>query len=199
MMGIRPANTPGGDGRNGEPGSMGTAIHILGTILLLAACGSAEPPAVIPSPTSSLLQPPPIYALLGEREELELTSEQVVALDSVAQRVPEENRPLAERLRELRGEPANVPEDSPIADADVEAVVERIRANNLEAAAAVQAILTPEQRTSTCEIFQEPLDNGREREAPARLDSLRVGTGGILIASTQVWPWCVPAAPAEAP
>jgi hypothetical protein len=46
------------------------------------------------------LEPPPIYALLGYRTDLELTSEQVAALDSVAEEARDESAPLLRELEE---------------------------------------------------------------------------------------------------
>jgi predicted small lipoprotein YifL len=55
-------------------------------VLSLAACGRAAPPEPPPlAPAASRVQTPPVYALIGHRQALDLTSQQVTALDSVGQ------------------------------------------------------------------------------------------------------------------
>ncbi|HEX2205473.1 MAG TPA: hypothetical protein VHG91_19335, partial [Longimicrobium sp.] len=124
--------------------------------VLLTALFAAAACAPNPGPRDGPLgaawrgtQGPSIYALLGERERLGLSTEQVVALDSIAQALQERNRPLADSLRAITGSRAGGPVRPPREREQRDAVLpglERVAANNREAVAAVQAALNPAQR-----------------------------------------------------
>src|SRR5690606_22712918 len=85
---------------------------------------------------------PPVYALLGERETIGLTSAQIAALDSLAIWLATTNRPLLEELSE-RGVRRN---DGPTQEPGVARLgpplLEEIGANNEAAEAAIQGLLT---------------------------------------------------------
>jgi hypothetical protein len=82
-------------------------MTILGALaLVLAGCaGPATEPASRPGTAlMGPIDPPPVYALIGHRARLNLTSEQVATLDSIGQSVHQDNSPLIRRLREMRGD-----------------------------------------------------------------------------------------------
>lgn len=157
-------------------------------LLVLAACGPSEP-ALAPEAVSLLsLEPPPVYALLGYRDRLNLTSPQVVALDSIAQQAREANRPANDQLRDPRSTP-NLEQ--------TRALVEQIRQNNRRAAEGVHAVLTAPQRTETCTLF----GGGSEEDEPVRRPPRTQGHPRPSAADTlfaprrgPVWYWCTAAA-----
>ena len=64
-------------------------MHVSALVLAIAACSSGpRGPGDSDGAFSPLtLEPPPVYALLGYRADLDLTSQQVAALDSIAEAV----------------------------------------------------------------------------------------------------------------
>jgi Spy/CpxP family protein refolding chaperone len=172
---------------------------LLVTVLVSAACGGGAPrqqPAPAAGP-EAFVQPThlPIYALLGFRQELNLTSQQVEALDSIAQQLQERNRGPAQRL------PAPGAYD-PRVEIDTAAVRE-IRTNRQVAAEAVRDVLSPEQQQRVCEIYarrQTQLRDGRGAPPAARQQPRRAGQGRAAQQPVRVgptWPWCSPPAPAS--
>jgi hypothetical protein len=144
--------------------------------LLLVACGPVTPEPLSPVEEAwRSAQGPSVYALLGYRDTLGLSTEQVMTLDSVAEALQERNRPLADSLREITRSRGGGPVREPRTDAERETftrIAGRIGANNRAAASTIEATLTPEQRRTVCE-----LQSGR-RPGMGR-DSARVrGRGG---------------------
>jgi hypothetical protein len=156
-------------------------------------------------------QMPSVYALIGARERLKLTSPQVTALDSIAEAVREQNRPLTDSLRRFSRSGNGGPIRLPGNDAqrrDFTTILRAMGENNRRAIAAIQAQLTAEQRTGVCTVLQEERGQrfggtdrrggfggggrggggryGGGRGMPPEMmdDSLgtRTGFGG--------WPWC---------
>lgn len=114
--------------------------------LLAAACGGPPPAPSGPAPAIDLrLDPPPVHALLGEREALGLSSEQIDALDAVGQQVHAENHPLLLQVREL-----DEGRRHPLARDEILRLAGRIHVNNHQAMERVRGILTERQRTDTC-------------------------------------------------
>jgi len=148
--------------------------------------------------TPLMLEPPPVYSLLGFREKLQLTSAQIVSLDSIATGIHDKNGPLIDQLREKAVPTRNqiglvIPEE-------MAPTLESVRTNNREAAKAVGQVLTPAQQTSICEILEEQRQEreGRRgnRNAQSRRTS-RLGTEADSIlagARRSVWPWCTASA-----
>src|SRR5687768_14887470 len=100
--------------------------------ITLAGCASGsggqpevadDGPAPVPAPS--------VYALIGDRERLELSSAQVVALDSLGEWLSETNSPIEDQLQELgvattglgRQRRGSVPEEA-------EPLLANVRANN---------------------------------------------------------------------
>jgi hypothetical protein len=106
---------------------------------------------------------PPILALMGQRDLLSLTPDQVVALDSAHQRWSAENDRLTHRGTVVSaGVLGATVENRAVAPTGPEA-----QANHGRAARAVQEILDSEQERAVCELYR------RRRERAHRL-----------------WPWC---------
>lgn len=159
-------------------------------LLLVAACAPAADPADAPGIITPLtLEPPPIYALLGYRQDLSLESRQIAALDSIAERIRERNAPLIDSLQSMgdRGGRGFIQIDE-----RTEPLLERIRENHRGAMAEVREVLTEEQESTTCRLFSEArsrrIQEGRARprtRTPGTMpDSAARGRGGV------VWTWC---------
>jgi Spy/CpxP family protein refolding chaperone len=166
-------------------------------LIALAACGQASDYSTpVPMATAPMLQAPPIYALLGQREKLELTSAQVTALDSLGTWIATVNSPLTMQLREMRGEirPRPVTGAEPQEVAEVEPIVERIRANNRQAMEGVKAVLTPEQQTKTCELFHNQRNDARDPRGARspRANQRRPGMArdSVMTGRSRTWEWC---------
>jgi hypothetical protein len=166
-------------------------LVLLAVVPIVGACaanpGSATDPVPLVTPLS--LEPPPIYALLGYRRELELTSEQVTSLDRIAQGIQEENRPLVRELqgaaRERSRQPGVLIVDSP----EAERILEEIRANQRKAGDAVAELLDEDQRATVCRLWtRDEAVRGRGAERAQR-DATTDGSGRGPLARAG-WPWC---------
>ncbi|HET7229772.1 MAG TPA: Spy/CpxP family protein refolding chaperone [Longimicrobium sp.] len=209
--------------------------------LLLAACGGGQAPAPRaggnPRPLTARdsaerrlmeayrgAQMPSVYALIGARERLKLTSAQVTALDSIAEAAREMNRPIADSLRSLTNSGNGGPIRQPRGEfqtARSVPLLQRIGQNNRRAMEAIQAQLTPEQRTAVCTLAREQRDDrygdrrrrggiggggggrgdggrgGMRGGMPGMYgDSIR-GPGGRFGGGAGGWPWCT--GPARVP
>jgi hypothetical protein len=156
--------------------AMKIRISLTAAAMVLAACGARQPqngPGPVGSgrdagPRDSLqrelfaayrgAQMPSVYALIGARERLKLTSTQVTALDSIAEAVREQNRPFADSLgrftRTGSGGPIRVPSnDAPRRDFIV--ILQRMGENNRRGVAAIQALLDADQRAGACTLAAE--------------------------------------------
>ncbi|HET7273983.1 MAG TPA: hypothetical protein VFI91_02320 [Longimicrobiaceae bacterium] len=159
-----------------------TQTLVMMALAISAGCSapSAAPPDVEPVGTVLQVRPPPVYALLGERQELRLTSEQVAALDSIGSWLNAANAPL---FLELNGEPGD---PSVVDRATMVSLVEQIHENNTAAGEAVRDLLDDTQEGKVCEMFAIDPDDAEEfrerRRRSARTDS--------IIQSLTVWPWC---------
>ncbi|HSU15868.1 hypothetical protein [Longimicrobium sp.] len=208
-------------------------ISLAFAALALAACGGPQPqdgpqPAGsgrVPTARDSLqrelftayraAQMPSVYALIGARERLKLTSPQVTALDSIADAVREQNRPLTDSLRRFSRSGNGGPIRLPGNDAqrrDFIVYLRQIGDNNRRGLDAIQARLTPEQRTAVCAMAAEErgfggMDRrgdyggrggGRGRGGGGMYGGGRGMRGDVLgdsIGTRQGlggWPWCGP-------
>lgn len=161
-------------------------------LCLLAGCAPAAAPGDAPRAITPLtLEPPPIYALLGYRQELSLTSEQIAALDAIAREVRDRNSPLVDSLRSVgdrsgRGFIA--------VDERSEPLLERVRENHRSAIEEVREVLTEEQEGATCRLFGEAQSRRLQERGQARRTRSR---GGIEMPDSagrgfegRVWTWC---------
>ncbi|MBW3571778.1 MAG: hypothetical protein KY467_11780 [Gemmatimonadetes bacterium] len=161
-------------------------------ILAALAAAACAPPAPAGQP-SPIAEAPPVRALLSERERLSLSSEQVVALDSLSREFDVAGRGMSRRLslikggllQRLAGEP-----DRPLA---------RVADSHRRAIQAVERVLRPEQRARLCE-----LQAARQQKEALRQDK-RSLQGRTLASSPpgrraaeRTWPWCSGHGPAFA-
>lgn len=198
-------------------------------LLLLAACGAPRTPNG-PGPEQAgrdslqremflawrAAQMPSVYALIGARERLKLSSAQVTSLDSIAEAVREQNRPFADSLRRFTRSPNGGPMRIPTNDAqrrDFTAILQTMGANTRTAVAGVQALLDAEQRTAVCAMAVEERGARRGR-MDGRGDRGGDGIGGRgLMGGRRMsglmgegmgdraggWPWCTSTARARSP
>ena len=167
------------------------------SVILAASAAACAPsaPAAAPEPRTAGLDVavPPVRALLGERERLSLTSEQVVALDSIAREWDRANDKLA------RGgggaKPAGLVTLALKAGKAATRPRTAVAENNLRAAKAVERVLTPEQRRTVCELTGGGA--GDRVDAPAGSRSLVSSSAPRRAKARRVWPWC--AAPSGEP
>jgi hypothetical protein len=145
------------------------------------------------------LEPPPVYALIGYRDRLELSSQQVTTLDSLATAVREANGILVDSLEEKAitsnrspGVLQVNPSERPLLD--------QIRANNRGVIDRVAELLTPDQEEAVCELYEEDLRDLREeqvrrqRSNPNDMFSNRPretrADSALFVRGFSVWPWC---------
>jgi hypothetical protein len=167
-------------------------------VLLAAACGPGPSPTTAPMMAApGTLESPPVYALLGDRQALDLESEQISALDSIGGWLSAENAPRTRRLQELRGG-YRARGGAPAIPASEEAreLVEQIRQTNRRAAEGVHQVLTPEQRARTCELFQDTDQHRVRRETVRQRDARGGQQPGRARRQAErptvapVWFWC---------
>lgn len=166
----------------------GPALLIGALAPLAAACatGGGLPNDATSVVTPLTLEPPPIYALLGYRRELELTSEQVAALDAIAQEVQDDNRPLVRELQEATRERSRQP-GLMIVTSDGEPILEEIRANQRKAGEAVAEVLDETQRAAVCELFDRTRNGARRSSGAARTANV---TRDPRVMQPAGWYWC---------
>jgi hypothetical protein len=174
---------------------MTSRTTLVAAVLLLAACthsgqsGAPGPGAMtVPADTSAMSfeargpgRAPPTFGLIGQRERLGLTSQQVTAIDSIGEDLRRGNEALLRHLRALQDSLGG--RDRMTARTE-EQLLQRgapefaqMRANNLQATRGVFDVLTPEQRTLTCTMIRE--GNGDMREGRYGADRRRgEGPGG---------------------
>lgn len=165
------------------------------SLLIVAACGPAQTTFPAGSVNPLALEPPPIYSLLGFRERLSLSSEQVEALDSLAQDVKRRNDPLVDSLRTVADARSGRARGIIPITEETRPVLERVRDQNRAAATAVQDLLSDEQQTQVCQLFDETrrdrLRSRRDRDRPVRQTA---PADTALFFSLRGWPWCGPPA-----
>jgi len=186
-------------------------MRIIAAGVLAGAAACSSPPG--PAPQGADPGPPSasragegrsVYALIGARERLELSSSQVNTLDSIGEAIRRANRPLSDSLRSIadaRGGPLAPPRDS--ADrAAFAAVLRAMDENNRVALQAVHDALTPGQRLIACELARQaqgersagPRGGGGRRGPPSggRRPGMRGGapSGNPANFAGRTWPWC---------
>lgn len=163
-------------------------------ILALAACYSSAPPPAQTGPQQPWVPTPPVYALIGERQELNLTSAQVTALDSIGVALAAQNQPALTRIQQLQ--PSGGFRRTSAADVErTRPLVDSIRENNRRAQEAVRALLTEQQRAGACRLYAPDRAEQRRRESAMR--QARQAPRGRFDADTVIaamfrgpWTWC---------
>lgn len=178
---------------------------IVAAVLALSACGPASHGSGRPAVVSPLvLDPPPIYSLLGFRDRLSLTPAQVEALDSLAMAVTRQNAPAVDSLRAIADARPGRTRGTIFLDERSRPLLERVRSRNQEAAAAVQDLLEPAQREEVCALADRRREDrlrsrrGREQQRERERERERFGRRAApadtaLVRPLRGWPWCEPA------
>jgi hypothetical protein len=160
--------------------------------MILIACAAAcapSAPATRPSPDAGA---PPVRALLSERDRLSLSSEQVVALDSLSRELDVADRAVGGRLGIIKGRLA--PRLGLGKEPD--RALALVAGSHGSAMQAVERLLRPEQRARLCE-----LQRARESKIALRQDKRSVAGhtlashGSARKQSERTWPWCSPTPP----
>lgn len=155
------------------------------SVILIASAAACAPsaPTTRPSPDADV---PPVRALLSERDQLSLNSEQVVALDSISREVDVADRAVGRRLGIIKGGLA--PRLGWGSQPD--RALALVAGSHGHAMQAVQQLLRPEQRARLCELQ-------RARQAKAALGNEKRALAGHTRASSRrqaekrrEWPWC---------
>jgi hypothetical protein len=181
-------------------------------VLLAAAGCSARPAANAGGSTANMrltvaplaLEPPPVYALIGYRDKLKLTSQQVTTLDSIATGVRAENGVLIDSLQ-AKGITNNRAPGLLQVNPSERPLLEQIRANNKGVLDRVAAVLTPEQETEVCtlyEVDQRDSQNNRPRRSSPAMDPYgrslpQRPDSSLVVRGFSVWPWCQASAAAR--
>jgi len=134
-----------------------------------------------------MLQPPPVYALIGHRDRLQLTGEQIESLDSIAIAVEAENASLIDELL-AKGTPTRS-QSGLLVEAEGREILEQIRENHRGAAMAVGELLTEQQQTQACDLFRL---NGQRRAARPRGRAADPAAAHSVLRAmeSRVWPSC---------
>ena len=136
-------------------------------ILALAACYSSAAPPAAAGPQQPWVPTPPVYALIGERQELNLTSAQVTTLDSIGVALAAQNSPALRQIQEMQ--PTGSFRRTSAADVErARPLIDSIRENNRRAQDAVRVLLTEQQRTDVCRIYAPDRAERRRRQAAQR-------------------------------
>jgi hypothetical protein len=156
------------------------------SMILIASAAACAPvaPATRPSPDAGA---PPVRALLSERDRLSLSSEQVVALDSISREMDVTNRSVGGRLGIIKG---GLMPRLGLGKAPDRALA-LVAGSHRNAMQAVEQLLRPEQRARLCDLQ-------RERQGKAALREDKRSLAGHSFASSRsrrrekqrVWPWC---------
>lgn len=153
------------------------------SVMLIAGAAACAPstPAAGPAPVAEV---PPVRALLGEREPLALSAEQVAALDSISRRMDLANRSMSRRLIDLKT--GLVPLRLGARTQPPPQTVAQ------QTAQAVEKVLRPEQRARLCELQRE-----RQGKSALRADKRSVegrshsfAGSGTRRGEARTWPWC---------
>ncbi|HEV2735766.1 MAG TPA: hypothetical protein VGV85_13050, partial [Longimicrobiaceae bacterium] len=163
-------------------------------ILALAACSSSAPPPAATAPQQPWVPTPPVYALIGERQDLNLTSAQVTTLDSIGVALAASNQPALTRIQAMQ--PSGGFRRTSAADVErTRPLIDSIRDNNRRAQERVQALLTEQQRADVCKMYAPDRAEQRRRESAQR--EARQLPRGRFEADTMIaslfsgpWSWC---------
>jgi len=179
---------------------------ILATLAAAVSC-TARPPAAEPgAPPANMrmtvvplaLEPPPVYALIGYRDRLELSSQQVTTLDSLATAARDANSILVDSLEEKAITNSRQPGVLQVNPSE-RPILERIRTNNRAVMDQVAALLTPEQETGVCELYEEDVREANRRRPNQRPSSDPWNTrareqarqdSSLIVRGFSIWPWC---------
>jgi hypothetical protein len=162
--------------------------YIVLALVGLAGCSQNAGNGEVSSGPVLFAPAPSVYGLIGERERLELTSDQVEALDSIGNWLATENRKLEKDLDDkgigvavLLADTLGEVNGRRVSDAALE-TVEKYRSAHDSASDGVEALLTVEQRAEVCRVEEEL---SRSRAADRR----RQRWSSVM--GQSMWKWCV--------
>jgi hypothetical protein len=185
-------------------------------LLVLAGCGrggSALPQGAAGprgGPPPNPIAMPSVYALLGERERLQLSAEQIAELDSIGEWSASESQRIERALRDLGVRGPIVLQDSapssgsaPLsAESEAGRLIHELASVTLRATEGVENVLDSNQRAVVCSL-QDDSDARRLRESardgrrePRATPSRPRGPSGAASMRRVGWPWCSPPRPA---
>jgi len=183
-------------------------VFAAASVLAAGACTAAPQPAASPQPAQleaaqaiGPMEPPPVHALIGHRQALGLSSEQITALDSIGQQLNAENQALMRTVAEYRNQVRSRtgrdarPGDALSAPEEVRTAANQIRLNNRAATVAVRQLLTTEQEARTCQLFRETDERRQggvstlaDRRATPAERRRRAAERSPMVPPT--WAWC---------
>ncbi len=170
-------------------------LSALGTLALAACSSSAPPPAATAAPQQPWVPTPPVYALIGERQELSLTSAQVTALDSIGVALAASNQPALTQIQAMQ--PSGGFRRTSAADVErARPLIDSIRENNRRAQEGVRVLLTEQQRADVCKMYAPDRAEQRRRESAQRQARQeprgRFAADTVMMASmfSGPWNWC---------
>ncbi|HEX6367286.1 MAG TPA: hypothetical protein VF006_00055 [Longimicrobium sp.] len=156
------------------------------SMILIASAAACAPsaPATRPSPEADA---PPVRALLSERDRLSLSSEQVVALDSISRELDVTDRAVGRRLGIIKGGLAPRPGWGRQPDRALALVA----GSHGRAMQAVQQLLRPDQRARLCELQAARQQKAALREDKRALAGHSLASSGVRRGEARRgWPWC---------
>ena len=131
-------------------------------LMVSAGCasGGAAPPEDVER-GQEITPNPPVYALIGDRERLELEANQIDALDSIGQWLSASNDSIRTAL----------PREASRNSDEISAAIEALNANNAQAMAGIEALLSEQQKEQVCESAAESAADRRDRRREAQNQS----------------------------
>ena len=180
---------------------MNTRPLQIALLALLAACSAQPAPDTGPPANARMtvlplaLEPPPVYALIGYRDRLELTSQQVTQLDSIATSVQTANSALIDSLQAKAVTSNRAPGVLQVNPTE-RPLLQEIRDNTRRAVDQVEEVLTSAQETEVCELYEPDRPTVNRQRRPEPEDAFRRGVSSarndssLTVRGFSVWPWC---------
>lgn len=156
------------------------------SVILIASAAACAPsaPSTRPSPEADA---PPVRALLSERDRLSLSSDQVVALDSLSREFDTVGRGVSRRLGIIKGGLAPRLGFGKQPDRALALVAD----SHSRAMQAVHQLLRPGQRQRLCELQRAHENKVALRNDKRSLAGHTRGPASARRGETQrTWPWC---------
>lgn len=156
-----------------------------------AACAPSSPATPAPATPAPAADVPPVRSLLSERDRLSLSSEQVVALDSISRETDVTDRAVGRRLDIIKG---RLLPRLGLGKQQPDRALQLVAGSHRSAMQAVERLLRPEQRTRLCELQAARQQKVALREDKRSLVGHTLASSNARRRKTQrTWPWCSPA------
>ena len=155
------------------------------SMILIASAAACAPsaPSSRPSPDADV---PPVRALLSERDRLSLSSDQVVALDSISRELDVTDRTVSGRLNLIKG--GRVPRFGLLGKRHQGR--SETAARQSQAVQAVERLLRPDQRQRLCELARERMGKVALRQDKRALAGDSYASSARQRTTQRAWPWC---------